>query len=187
MIEYEIKLTVNDSRAVRPILEDHGFIYVDTCTEVDFYYSHPCRDFRETDEAFRFRMRKCNREVTYTVTYKGPRGGSSTLKIREELETMVDEGTWRSLRAIMEKLGFGIVMGFMKKREIYDKHGLRAYIDYLMEVGHYVEVELVDQSYLGELKELINVLEKVLKARIENRTYLEICLETLKCSLIEEQ
>ncbi|MEM4524643.1 MAG: class IV adenylate cyclase, partial [Archaeoglobaceae archaeon] len=52
--------------------------------EFDLYFSHPCRDFAETDEALRIRVEK-----KIKMTYKGPKVDEET-KTREEVNLIID-------------------------------------------------------------------------------------------------
>ena len=73
--------------------------------QCDEYFNHPCRDFGQTDEAFR--IRSCNGQTK--LTYKGPRLDTVT-KTREELEVEIpstESGRSDSvLRSLLLALGF---------------------------------------------------------------------------------
>lgn len=182
--ELEIKLAVSNLEVARKVLISHGFVYEDTCLEVDVYYAHPCKDFARTDEAFRFRRRKCSAYSLYVVSYKGPRELSSGgLKVREELEVYVDEPTWANIRVIVEKLGFKPIAEFAKKRELYNVAGMKATVDTLFGVGYFLEIELESKENVAKLASILEDLRKNVAISIVEKTYLEICLETGKCKL----
>jgi adenylate cyclase class 2 len=74
--------------------------------QCDEYFNHPCRDFGQTDEAFR--IRSCNGQTK--LTYKGPRLDTVT-KTREELELEIpstesgrSDSVLRSLLSYCRKL-----------------------------------------------------------------------------------
>lgn len=185
--ELEIKLAVRDPNSARKVLTSRGFVHEDTCLEVDIYYKHPCRDFMETDEAFRFRKRACKNSILYTVTYKGPREFlGKGVKSREELEVNVDEHTWRNLMFIVERLGFQPILEFAKKREFYRGSGLKATIDALLGVGYFIELELEGASKADELFTILESLDKSAGISVVEKTYLEICLETGSCSALAD-
>jgi len=180
--ELEVKLAIRDPEVARRVLTSHGFEYEDTCLEVDIYYAHPCRDFVKTDEALRFRTRKCNASSHYAVSYKGPRErGITGLKIRTELEIVVDELAWTTLRSIMEKLGFKPIAEFAKMRELYKAPRMKATLDTLFGVGFFLEVELDRMEDVTKLNDLLGKIERNTAISTIDKTYLEICLETGKC------
>lgn len=183
--EREIKLSISDVDGAKKTLLLHGFEFEGSCLDWDVYYAHPCRDFAKSDEALRFRRRVCGSLREYEVTYKGPRAKGGVLKVREELEVRVDESTWYLLRAIVERLGFALLAEFTKERDLYRARGLEASVDTLYGVGYFVEIELQGDVEETRLTALLRDLEKSSGARIVDKTYLEICLETGKCKGLE--
>ncbi|MEM1732680.1 MAG: class IV adenylate cyclase [Desulfurococcaceae archaeon] len=179
-VEREVKLEIpGDPGQVEELLKTNGFKYVDECLEVDIYHIHPCRDLATSDEAFRFRRHRCNVGEKYVVTYKGPRLSRDDVKSRPELEAEMDEKTWYVLRAIMERLGFKPLISITKRRKIYVTEGLKAYLDELIGVGFFLEIETIGDRGIDKLRELLVLLKPL--TRIIHDTYLEICLKTNKC------
>ncbi|RLG80664.1 MAG: class IV adenylate cyclase [Thermoprotei archaeon] len=159
---------------LRKLLEQAGFKQIDECVETDTYYSHPCKDFKQTDEALRLRKRECRDKYTYVLTYKGPRlDKSSSTKVR--LEREVEIADIRIANDILLQLGFRPISSFSKKRLIYAKSDTTVYLDQLYGVGWFVEIE-GEEKRIYELKELMrNCLSPI------TETYLEICIRTGKC------
>lgn len=182
--EVEVKLAVVNPDEARKALLGEGFKYLDTCFEVDTYYSHPCRNFAESDEALRLRKRVCSSGSSYTLTYKGPRQratGEVGLKVREEVEVHLEEEAYESIKQLLGKLGFVEVASFSKKREIYESGGgeLEASLDELHGVGYFLEIEARSRSAQARLGELV---ERVFKNyAVVEETYLEICIKTRRC------
>ena len=71
------------------------------------------------------------------LTFKGP-PQPSVMKLREELETRVDDGVL--LLTMLERLGFRVAFRYEKFREEYAGHGVLFAIDETP-VGTYVEIE----------------------------------------------
>ena len=114
----------------------------------DHYFAHPCRDFRETDEAFRLRRVGEDRYLTY----KGPLLDAIS-KTREEIEVQVgfDDAGQQQMVAILESLGFRLAGRVAKQRETYTLNwsGLRVDIafDSVEQLGEFVELEtLADEG-----------------------------------------
>ena len=76
-IEADIKVKVKDFKEIRRLLKEMGAKKISEEEETDIYFQHPCRNFRDTDEALR--IRRTGERIT--LTYRGPRI-SSELKSR---------------------------------------------------------------------------------------------------------
>lgn len=180
-MEREIKLRIlGDARVVEDYLVEHGFRIVDECIERDVYFKHPCRDLALTDEAIRFRYRAC-RSGRYTLlTYKGPRVEKSSLvKTRLEVEVYLPLNQASKLLSLLEHIGVTPLTAFTKKRRLYRGEGMTAYIDELVGVGLFLEVELEDAVPTVSLSSIVNRLSGIVEP--VEKTYLEICLETGRC------
>jgi adenylate cyclase class 2 len=70
MIEIEVKGYADESVFER-VRENFKLIRKEY--HEDTYFRHPCRDFAETDEALRIRIRRFNGHFEAFLTYKGPR------------------------------------------------------------------------------------------------------------------
>ena len=79
--EVEVKYRLVDHAQLRERLESRGACREPAVVQADIYLSHPSRDFRLTNEAFR--IRRIGDENR--ITYKGPRRSGPT-KTREEIE-----------------------------------------------------------------------------------------------------
>ena len=187
--EVEVKTTVSDLESIRNALERIGAQQLNSETQADAYYDHPCRAFQETDEALRLRRRlpysQGPREHVdesrplYELTYKGPKVDPLS-KTRIELSVgLFDVATAKSL---LDHLGFRYVAEVVKKRVFYSLEDLTLSLDEVDGVGNYLEIEQVVES-----KELIEpmrdrmfaVLEKLgLDSETSTRSsYLEMFLE----------
>jgi len=179
--EREVKLQIRDYEKVKETILRAGLKYTDTCLEEDYYYSHPCIDLSTTDEALRARKRRCNSSEHYTITYKGPRLiEESGLKTRLELEVELTSSQWGIIRSIIEKLGFNVVAKVSKARALYTSHCVNAYLDELLGVGFYLELEIKCESGEELVKKILVELSS--SAQLVHETYLEICLKTKKCT-----
>jgi adenylate cyclase, class 2 len=96
-----------------------GAVYVKSEFQEDTYYTHPCRDFRKTDEALRIR-----KTDGLFITYKGPKMRSD-VKAREEIEYEVLLEAFR----LLEVLGFRKAFTISKKRKTYSLDGLTVCCD----------------------------------------------------------
>ncbi|MEM4645392.1 MAG: class IV adenylate cyclase, partial [Archaeoglobaceae archaeon] len=102
--------------------------------EFDLYFSHPCRDFAETDEALRIRVEK-----KITLTYKG-RKVHEEMNTREEVDLLLDD--FETAVSLLEFLGFRKYNSIRKKRRIYELTGAIICVDEVERLGKFVEIEV---------------------------------------------
>ncbi len=165
MLEVEIKARVENPDEIRRKILELGFKFKERIIEKDFYYNHPCRNFKETDEALRIRI-KNNK---YFLTYKGKKIDNIS-KTREELTSVVDE----NIVQILERLGFEFVAEIEKVREIYEKDYVKICLDKVSNLGFFVEIE--SEKY--DLEELFKIARDLGLREFTRKSYLEMFLET---------
>ena len=171
MIEKEIKIRINDKNKLN-VLEKYvvskGGVLQKEYVVVDEYFSHPCRDFKKTDEALRIRIQA--EEVI--LTYKCSRI-SRIPKIREEISVKVSD--YNAVRDILLKLGFNPLAKIVKYRKEYTLNNLRIFMDEVKELGYFVEIECDDENLILKF---IDALKKMkICEGVEERTYLEMYLK----------
>ncbi len=174
MIEKEIKLKLLDEGKISVLekyIEKKGGIFLGKYSIVDEYFSHPCRDFKQTDEALRIRIINNNIELTY----KSSRAANIP-KIREEFTVKVNN--YEVLKTILLKLGFKPITKITKHRRMFILNGdVKIFIDNVDRLGYFVEVEteLTEKilNFIGILK------EAGVEWKLEHKTYLELYLETV--------
>lgn len=175
MIEVEVKGYADDSVFER-VREQFKLIRKEY--HEDTYYQHPCRNFAETDEALRIRIRRFNGHFEAFLTYKGPKLEESS-KTREEIEVSIEDPDAHA--RILEALGFREVFTVEKVREkYYVEKGITLALDEVEGLGKFVEVEtLTDEE--GKIPELVERLQEILRElgveRFERKSYLELILE----------
>ncbi len=134
--------------------------------EEDYYFNHPCRDFKESDEALR--IRKSDRII---LTYKGPKVDAET-KTREEIEVEIDD--FERTFKMLERLGFKFVAKVSKVRRIYALNDVKITVDRVEDLGEFVEIELKSEE-LEEAKKRIFDIAKTLGLKNPVReSYLEL-------------
>lgn len=177
MIEVEAKyLVTNVGEFEQAALLWGGGIPALEYRQCDEYLNHPCRDFGQTDEAFR--IRSCNGQTK--LTYKGPRLGTVT-KTREELELEIPSGQSSSvLRSLLMALGFTPAGCVNKIRRSFEgaAGGFPVIIsmDAVEGLPPYAEIEITCESaQRGAATELVLQLAEVTGlTQSERRSYLEL-------------
>lgn len=177
--EVEQKFSVADLAAVAANLRELGASSRDPVVQVDRYFSHPARDFSQTDEALRLRQIG---EQNF-ITYKGPKIDRVT-KTRQEIELPLAAGASSAVQwtMLLQSLGFQPVAEVRKKRQAMDLTWLDAPIEIALDqvdgVGSFVELEsLADESGLADAKSRIHSLAAALGlSDTERRSYLELLL-----------
>lgn len=145
----------------------------------DTYLSHPCRDFRITDEALRIR----EIDGQPWITYKGPRL-EGPIKIRPERELQLLPKDIEGWQAILDALGFSVVASVLKRRESYrldtPNGTVTVTIDDVEHLGTYAEVERVvdnqDQVELAK-QDIEWAADHLGLIDRERRSYLSMLLE----------
>jgi len=151
-----------------------GVVFEGEVEVEDHYFTHPCRDFRETDEALRLRIERGNGSAKYTLSYKGSRESQSE-EVKKRVEIEVEVTDPEALKSILSRLGFSKVAVVYKKRTLYRVCGCTVSVDFLPGIGYFVEVEGSEEAVLNLSSKLSECLAP------EHKTYLEICLETRRC------
>lgn len=175
MIEIELKGYADD-KIFRRVRENFKLIRVEY--HEDSYFQHPCRDFSETDEALRIRIKRFNGHFEAFLTYKGAKIDPDS-KTRKEVEVPLTDPDKHS--EILESLGFKEVMTIEKKREKYyvDK-GVVIALDEVEGIGKFIEIEALaegEQAIDESVKRLREILRSLGVERFERRSYLELILE----------
>ena len=147
--EVEVKIPLEETERLGVALLEIGANKLNTETQVDAYYDHPCRSFPETDEAIRIRSRQPHpdhhRVITddrplNEMTYKGPKVDPLS-KTRVELSVGLDDS--REAGLILTQLGFKAVAEVTKIRSFYSIRDITVSIDDVVDVGMFLELERV--------------------------------------------
>ncbi len=180
MMEYEVKIPVDDLRAVKEKIASSGWLLEARLKEVDNYIDlTECPGVPE-DTVLRVRLKEDldTRKTLGEITYKGPQL-EENVKAREELTAVIDDPE-KAVEMFM-KLGFRLFR-VSKYREIYAKPGKRAkiYLDNVEGLGYFLEVEIINPSSSNEFREALEEIEEELglKGRPEIiKPYLTMMLE----------
>lgn len=167
-LEIELKIPCADLAKVGERLLGMGAVPLGVQDQEDVYFTHPCRDFGESDEALRIRTA----EGVRRLTYKGPKLDNET-KTREELEIEIGPGA----ELILHKLGFKEVARVRKKREYYVFDDIEISLDRVEGLGGFVEFELRGGSVSTGKKRIFSLARELGLEGGERRSYLELLLE----------
>ena len=178
--EVERKFRLLDSKVLIDSIKAMGYSFARPEHHSDTYFSHPCRDFSRTDEAFRIR----SIGETHFVTYKGPKIDKET-KTRRELEIPLP-GTPDSFGEMIRALGFQPVATVTKTRRKskveVNGRPFEVCLDQVDRVGSFAELETcTDESQLDAAKSDMAQLSNQLELdEDERRSYLCMLLESLE-------
>jgi adenylate cyclase class 2 len=160
-------------------VEQLGGRFCEAELQVDTYYSHPCRDFAQTDEALRIRRVG---DKAY-ITYKGPKVDQKTKTRKEiELELVGDAEGVLDHATLLEALGFRPVARVTKKRQtaeiVWEDHPVQIALDDVDSVGKFVELETAagDDGLDAARQSLGSLAERLGLEEGERRSYLELLL-----------
>lgn len=140
--EIEIKLRVEDPRALKRRLAECGFVVVGR----RHFESNVVFDFRNSRlRRSRSLLRLRTEGSRHLLTFKGPPQASGSYKIRPEIETEVKDET--AARQVLEALGLHSCFRYEKYRTAYAEKKLRKSVDQPQllydetPIGQYVELE----------------------------------------------
>ncbi len=183
--EVEQKYIVDDVVSLRTNLAAQGFEWINSETNSDIYFRHPCRDLRATDEAFRLRTvddRCC-------VTYKGKRL-PGPVKTRPEIELDVNLAERESWLVMLQHLGFKPLPAVNKRRQNFAYSGIieanlpkmHVTLDEVEFLGYFAELELIvtEENQLDLAASRIEQLAcRLGLLSVQPRSYLSLTLEKL--------
>ncbi len=131
-LEIEVKIKIDDNFATvkTKLQEMRAELFHNRALEVDEYFDMKNK-LEKTDQVLR--LRDCS-----VLTYKGPQHKKQNMKVREEIEVMVDDGS--KLEQILGKLGYTSSDRKEKYRETYVVGITKVCLDETP-MGNYIEVE----------------------------------------------
>lgn len=170
-MEVEIKFKVNEPETVERFIRNRAEFVIEKVEE-DHYFNHPCRDFKETDEALR--IRKDSEGVT--VTYKGKKIDKET-KTREEIKIKVDN--FDRARMMLEKLGFRESGVVVKRRKIFRDEEITICFDHVDGLGYFIEFEIESEDVEKSKEKLFRYAETLGfdRGKSIRKSYLEMVLD----------
>lgn len=179
LLEIEQKFPVDDLQRLRHLLTELGATFSPWIEQLDVYFAHPSRNFKETDEALRIRRVG---EQNF-VTYKGPKLDSQT-KTRREIELALTPGEegYVPFAELLEVLGFQRVFEVRKRRMPgqLDWQGqvVHLALDEVADLGQFLELEQVaDETHLPAAKAcLADLAARLELSGSERRGYLDLLL-----------
>lgn len=175
MIEVEVKAKILHPNEIIKRLNTQT-IFLKEIYQEDIYFNAPDRDFKITDEALRIRMSS----EGSALTYKGPKIGNLIDKTREEISVRIINKR-ETIQIILKKLGFQPVATVSKKRLLFRFDDLSISIDFVKDLGEFIEVECLVQTQkeiASKRTKILNFLEtlSVPFEDLERRSYLELLL-----------
>lgn len=194
MYEVEAKYPLPNPLEFRQRVLDFGAIQEGSVVvHDDTYFSHPCRDFRETTEALRIRRVESDQPNALAhpeslVTYKGPKRPGD-VKAREEQEWSLGSADvdGQRLTRLLVSLGFRAVATVRKRRETlimqHQELLIRVTLDQVEDLGWFTEIETIanDKSQIPVAREAVLSLATALHlVDSEQRSYLALLLKSLK-------
>lgn len=160
MLEVEQKFVLADKEALLAQLEQLGATRGTELEQEDFYFTHPSRNFAETDEAIRIRRNGSDNRITY----KGPKRATVS-KVRKEIELAFESGqaAFEQLAEMLELLGFRPLRSVRKRRipftYLHHQRSFEITVDEVEGLGVFAEIELLAEE--PELQEADHAIIEV--------------------------
>jgi adenylate cyclase class 2 len=178
--EVEAKYPLSDPGLICRQLSELGAVPGSPLAQCDVYFSHPVRDFAQTDEAFR--LRRVGEHNA--LTYKGPLIDKQT-KTREEIEIPFAPGADAAaqMAEMLRVLGFLAVRSVEKTRQplhlTWQGRELELALDSVAGLGEFLEIEIQADSAQWESArdDLLALAAALGLQQSERRSYLQMLLE----------
>jgi adenylate cyclase class 2 len=132
--ELEVNLLVRDLTGIEKKLDSLGAELEQPRThEINLRFDTARGELSRSATALRLR-----KDTAARLTYKGPSKEQDGVRVREEIEFVVDD--FHAARAFLEALGFGIKLIYEKYRTVYLFKGVHVTLDELP-YGNFIEIE----------------------------------------------
>jgi adenylate cyclase class 2 len=181
VIEVEWKFRIADLDELLLRLVAAGGVCQGESIQHDVYFSHPVRDYSQTDEAIRVRVESGRA----SLCYKGPRLDAASLSRQElELELVGGNPAGDRARELLTQLGFREVLAVHKRRSLWtiptEDGPATAAVDDVAGLGMYVELEdfAEPDAWEAVCSRLRRLARSLGLQAAECRSYLELLLET---------
>jgi adenylate cyclase class 2 len=169
MIEVEVKARARADTLERILAL--GAILMGEENHRDLYFNSPFRDFRQSDEALRIRIK----EEGARLTYKGPKMDAMT---KSRLERTVQIDNPREMEQILTTLGFVLSAEVRKRRIKYSLGDVTLALDEVEGLGSFLEVEARGEADWEEQKEkVLSILRDLGLEESIRSSYLELLEE----------
>lgn len=169
MIEVEVKARARPE-TIGNIL-GLGATLIGTENHRDLYFNSPLRDFKESDEALRIRIK----EEGARLTYKGPKLDKET-KSRLELTVKIDSP--EEMEKILRALDFMRSAEVTKRRTKYALDEAVVALDDVVGLGSFVEIEISgDEDWEMQASKALALLGRLGLGESIRSSYLELLAE----------
>ena len=174
MIEVEVKARAPEDMACRIAALGATLLAIEN--HHDLYFNPHQRDFKESDEALRIRIK----EEGARLTYKGPKLDQTT-KSRLERTVKIDDP--QQMEQILLTLGFVLSAQVRKRRSKYSYEGAVLAIDEVEGLGRFVEVEAEGEGegdYEEQKRKVLSILNRLGLNESIRSSYLQLQEEKKK-------
>jgi adenylate cyclase class 2 len=169
MIEVEVKARARPETIANILAL--GATLIGTENHRDLYFNSPLRDFKESDEALRIRIK----EEGARLTYKGPKLDKET-KSRLELTVKIDRP--EEMEKILRALDFMRSAEVTKRRTKYALDEAVVAFDEVVGLGSFVEVEISgDEDWEMQASKALALLGRLGLGESIRSSYLELLAE----------
>lgn len=159
--EIEVKFKVGDFARVRRALRKAGAAYLGTVLLTDAYYDTPDHAMRGKDCGLRVRRMRLlraggrPRDTRPQLTFKAPGPSTRRAKIRQEVQTRVDDA--EALAEVLAGCGLSVTISVQKRRATYRLGPCLIELDELPLIGCYVEIEGPGEEKIHAAAEMLGL------------------------------
>jgi len=148
--ELEVKYYISDLAALEEKTIQLGAVLAAVRVfELNLRFDTPGRTLAHSFQVLRLR-----RDTAARLTYKGPGEEHEGVRVRQEIEFVVED--FERARALLEALGYQVVMTYEKFRTTYDLDGVHVTLDELP-YGTFAELEGPDPASISTVSQLLGL------------------------------
>ncbi|MFC1677800.1 class IV adenylate cyclase [Planctomycetota bacterium] len=152
--EIEAKLKVDALEPIAEKLLALGATFIEQQAHIDTFYDNSHSSLTKGGRGLRLRICTTKAQQTYILTYKGKRQ-DSPFKKREELEIQIlDPETTENL---LLAIGYAKILTIEKTRKLYKFDNCEIALDYLEQLGNFIEIEGPDEKIITEIQKKLNL------------------------------
>ena len=169
LVEIERKRVLVSPEALQQRLDELGFVATRPTVEIDTYYSRPDVDFLKTVECLRVREMEGGCEVTYKPASDANTHSADGVVAKQETNVALADITQAAhAHRLLEALDMIPLARVEKTRTCYrtpDRPELSVVVDVIMDLGSFVETEIVSEGVREDVVRRLEETERLLELK----------------------
>lgn len=179
-LEIEKKYYIKDGNieSLKGVLMSAGAEYIGDSKQTDIYFNVPGRDSLTSKECLRIRESETKKEITYKPPTKNVDMNNGFFA-KEEVNLAIQDV--ETAKVLLLDIGCTVMAEVKKERKRFRLDKFKIFIDNILNVGLFLEIEIMDfsdniESGIKEIDTLMNTFG-VINYAVENKPYRDLVME----------